>query len=285
METPYEKRFNELVARMVRKLETVIVTKIYKSRNREKIVAEELEQLNHVFMYFFMFNSFVEKEIITFCENYSRGIPIDDQVNELILVKEKWNESKKNNIYNSEITSKYQLEEIDYYNQIRSPNYIIGCFARFISVYKIIKLLSVQYEEIQDKYQCLYQDINYKNQYNQYYYLTDEQLIKQPTKLIEKKIIKSLIIDNANPNIIKWTGENNDFYKLIYSLHKSKLLNNGDGDITKIVPIIASFLSIELSNSWQSSFSQHKNKNNNDYNHFELFDKLRESYKSILEKK
>ncbi len=285
METPLEDRLNELVPRMVKKLETVITLRIDKARFKKTIIEEELMQLNHVFMYFFKSNSFVEKQIITFCENYSRGVPIDNQVQNLILGKKRKVNFENGIKQKLEITSSYQLEEIKFYNYIQSPEYIIGCFARFISIYKTIKIFGVKYEEIQEKYQCYFGDQTYKNSYNQYYYLTDEQLVSPNEKIVNKVIDNSIVLVNDNTPRIKWTGSKNDLYKLVYSLHELKLINDGEGDITKIIPVIGHILGVEIKGSWQSSFSQHRNSNNNDYNHFELFDNLKESYNSILNKK
>ena len=84
---------------------------------------------------------------------------------------------------------------------------------------------------------------------------------------------------------IKWTNKDNknDFVKIIYAMHEAKLINNGEGEITKIVEYLGSVFNVGLSKSWQSNLSKNKNDQNTDYDHTQIFDKIKKAYKDYLE--
>ena len=79
---------------------------------------------------------------------------------------------------------------------------------------------------------------------------------------------------------IKWTGDENknQFVQLIYGLYKAKLLNNGEGEITKIIEDLSNLLKVDLNKNWQSNHSGSIHQQNNDYNP-EIFDKRKNAYK------
>jgi len=142
-----------------------------------------------------------------------------------------------------------------------------------------------------------------KNEYNQFLKLL---LIKHKEILVNGKIdliIGSYITDktidrqkeenkkiqegkNSNISIIKWTNNTNknDFVKIIYALYEAKLINNGEGEITKIVEQAATAFGVELGKNWQSNFSKNKNDQNADYDHAAVFDKLKKAYQEYLKK-
>ena len=101
------------------------------------------------------------------------------------------------------------------------------------------------------------------------------------------KIDQEEISEQPEKVEIKWTNGNNktDFVKLIYGFHKAKLINNGKGDITKIVESLGHEFNVELGKGWQSNLSKNKNVRNNDYDSLEIFDRIKSAYESYLKEK
>ena len=67
---------------------------------------------------------------------------------------------------------------------------------------------------------------------------------------------------------VQWTANRDnktEFVQLIYALHEAGYLNNGTGEITKIVESLADTLSVSLSKNWQSNLSASIHKSNSDY--------------------
>lgn len=67
---------------------------------------------------------------------------------------------------------------------------------------------------------------------------------------------------------VQWTASRDnktEFVQLIYALHEAGYLNNGTGEITKIVESLADTLSVSLSKNWQSNLSASIHKSNSDY--------------------
>ncbi|MBI2722211.1 MAG: RteC domain-containing protein [Bacteroidetes bacterium] len=84
---------------------------------------------------------------------------------------------------------------------------------------------------------------------------------------------------------IKWTGKKdnkNEFVQLVYGLHKAGLINQGKGEITKIVESLAEAFKIELGKGWQANHSSSIHKANKDYE-APVFAKIREAYKTYVE--
>ena len=78
----------------------------------------------------------------------------------------------------------------------------------------------------------------------------------------------------------KWTGSKdnkNEFVQLVYGLHQTGLIENGTGEITKIVEGLAEFLNLELSKNWQSNHSSSIHRVNSDYQP-PIFDKIKKNY-------
>lgn len=79
---------------------------------------------------------------------------------------------------------------------------------------------------------------------------------------------------------INWTGKRdnkNEFVQLIYALHEAGLINNGTGEITKIVDALAEAFNIKLSKNWQSNHSNSIHRQNRDYEPT-IFKTVQEAY-------
>ncbi len=90
---------------------------------------------------------------------------------------------------------------------------------------------------------------------------------------------------NTKKPKINWTNGNNknDFVKIIYAMHKAGLINNGFGDITKIVESLSYEFNVGLGKGWQSNFSKSKNYQNAEFDSCEIFERLKASFKEYLE--
>ncbi len=83
--------------------------------------------------------------------------------------------------------------------------------------------------------------------------------------------------------LVKWTdGKNkNSFVKLIYSLHHSKYIDKGEGEVTNTVESLAPIFGLEL-NDWESNFSKGITEQGYAYDHGAFFDDLKNSYLEIV---
>ncbi|MEO9209685.1 MAG: RteC domain-containing protein [Ginsengibacter sp.] len=106
-----------------------------------------------------------------------------------------------------------------------------------------------------------------------------EFLDKGDHEAINEKTKKKLVDPEKTKKIVTWTNGNNtnDFVKLIYTLHEAKLINKGNGEITKIVESLAPVFGIELKD-WQSNFSKGIHAQRLDYNHGAFFENLKKTY-------
>jgi hypothetical protein len=284
MNTPYEDKLNELVPRMTRLIDYRFSENVKKARNKQIVVEEYLNDMRLLYICFSTSNPKLKELIDEFCYYYSRGIAIDG------LVNKKFNEIellKKSLKSNKSLKLGLSEDELKYIEKFKFPSRIVVFLSKFAALYEFMKLKGTDFKEIQDKFnQSFFQsDDEELKSFQKYFELTDGTPLNLSPQISHSFNEAKSQLDKSDLNKIKWTGDKNDLYKLVYSLHALKLINEGKGDITKIIPVIGSLLGVEIKDSWQSSFSQHRNSNNNDYNHFELFDKLKESYKSILDKK
>ncbi len=86
---------------------------------------------------------------------------------------------------------------------------------------------------------------------------------------------------------IKWTGKKdnrNEFVQLIYGLHEAGLLNNGKGEITKIVEALAEVFDLKLSDNWQSNLSKSIHNATSSYEP-EIFDAIKTAFSGYCAKK
>ena len=83
---------------------------------------------------------------------------------------------------------------------------------------------------------------------------------------------------------IQWTGtkdNKNEFVQLVYGLFKAKLINNGEGEITKITESLARAFKVDLSPNWQGNLSSSIHKSNIGYNP-QVFDKINKAYQEYV---
>lgn len=90
------------------------------------------------------------------------------------------------------------------------------------------------------------------------------------------------IVNKTYP--VFWTGGENktQFVQLIYGLHKAKLLNNGEGEITKIVTQLAEMLNVDLGKGWQKNHSDSIHRNSYGYKPT-IFEQISSAYLSYFE--
>ncbi len=83
-----------------------------------------------------------------------------------------------------------------------------------------------------------------------------------------------------NSSIIQWTNPDNknDFVKIIYALHEAKLINDGEGEITKIVEYLGNVFNVGLASSWKTNLAKSINNQNSDYNQKKIFELLGDVY-------
>lgn len=86
--------------------------------------------------------------------------------------------------------------------------------------------------------------------------------------------------------LVKWTNgkKKNNFVKLIYALHHSGLIDNGEGEVTNTVEALAPIFGLEL-NDWESNFSKGITEQGYTYDHGAFFEDLKKSYLQIVETK
>lgn len=80
--------------------------------------------------------------------------------------------------------------------------------------------------------------------------------------------VEKLEIKKQHHTIVKWTGNKdnkNEFVQLVYGLHQAGYINEGKGEITKIVEALSDVFNIHLGENWQSNHSSSIHKVKNDY--------------------
>jgi hypothetical protein len=85
---------------------------------------------------------------------------------------------------------------------------------------------------------------------------------------------------------IEWTaqkGNKNEFVQLVYALHQAEYINNGKGEIMKIVRAMAEALNFKLSDNWHSNHYNSISRQNSDYEP-KIFKTLQESYEKYSKK-
>lgn len=106
------------------------------------------------------------------------------------------------------------------------------------------------------------------------------QQIKERLSLLSIKTDKTSHAENITLYPVIWTGSrnnNNEFVQLIYGLYQAGYLNEGSGEITKIVESLASILKISLGKGWQSNLSSSIHKSKKDYEP-PVFEKIKQAY-------
>ncbi|HEY1047796.1 MAG TPA: RteC domain-containing protein [Bacteroidia bacterium] len=104
----------------------------------------------------------------------------------------------------------------------------------------------------------------------------EQQVVAETKEKRKKETIK----------LLKWTDgkTKNNFPKLIYALSRAGLLENGKGEITKIVDKLAPVFGLELGD-WESNFSSGITGQSLGYDHGAFFDNLKNSYLEIVDER
>lgn len=137
-------------------------------------------------------------------------------------------------------------------------------------------------------------------------YLGEEEKALKKLALNERKLLKLVIRHTAFREIqkqlptmfeglentplvthhpIKWTSKKdnkNEFVQLIYGLYKAGLINEGKGEITKIVESLAGVFKIDLGKGWQANHSSSIHKAKNNYQP-PVFNKIKEAYQQYMQ--
>lgn len=106
------------------------------------------------------------------------------------------------------------------------------------------------------------------------------QQIKERLSSLSIKADKTSQAENITLYPVIWTGSrnnNNEFVQLVYGLHEAGYLNEGNGEITKIIESLASILKISLGKGWQSNLSSSIHKSKKDYEP-PVFEKIKQAY-------
>jgi hypothetical protein len=110
-------------------------------------------------------------------------------------------------------------------------------------------------------------------------------------KMIEKRLPTMFLEPETGKNgkptnqVVKWTGSKdnkNEFVQLMYGLYESGLINNGKGEITKMVETLAETFDLKLSQNWQSNHSASIHKAKSEYEP-PVFNKIKKAYKDYTE--
>jgi len=114
-------------------------------------------------------------------------------------------------------------------------------------------------------------------------FMTVQQLKQRLPDLL---LAEQAPVQNENTYPVQWTASRDnktEFVQLIYALHEAGYLNNGTGEITKIVESLADTLSVSLSKNWQSNLSASIHKSNSDYQP-PIFGKIATAYGMYAER-
>ncbi|MBA3705506.1 MAG: RteC domain-containing protein [Bacteroidetes bacterium] len=138
-------------------------------------------------------------------------------------------------------------------------------------------------------------------------YLSEEEQALKKLALDQRKLLKLLIRDTAyrviqkklpsmfnepenspatkTNHAIKWTTKKdnkNEFVQLFYGLHKAGFVNEGKGEITKIVENLAEVFNVDLGKGWQANHSSSIHKAKNNYQP-PVFNKIKEAYQQYMQ--
>lgn len=105
-----------------------------------------------------------------------------------------------------------------------------------------------------------------------------DEIVSEPLISIDGEFSEAERIALNWTNLISTKENKNDFVQLIYALHQAGYINQGRGEITKIVEQAASVFNVKLGNNWQSNHSASIHKAKRDYEPA-IFKKIQEAYK------
>lgn len=249
--------FEELLNRYTLMVERNIEKRYTKAKDKE-FVRKEIEKEFALLNVIQVIGEHKEKMVDTFLTYYKRG----ERMEETLLFIRK--------VYGEDVKDELDFRKVE--NGVSLPIYISDEekeLREFVLSTKKLKHFFIRYLaflEIEKNLTSLF---------------IKSDLMPSLTKEIQFEDKKAPETNSSNPVLIKWTGsrENrNEFVQLIYGLHSSGFINNGKGEITKIVEALANIFDIDLSKNWQSNHSSSIHKSKNDYEP-KIFNSIKDAYK------
>lgn len=249
--------FEELLNRYTIMVERNIEKRYTKAKDKE-FVRKEIEREFALINVIQVVGEHKEKMVDTFLTYYRRGESMEET---LLFIRKVYGEDVKDELDFRKVENGVSLqiyisaEEKELREFVMSAKKLKHFFIRYLAFLEIEKNLASLFIK--------------------------SELMPALTKEIQLENKKASEINSNNPVLIKWTGsrENrNEFVQLIYGLHSSGFINNGKGEITKIVESLASIFDLELSKNWQSNHSSSIHKSKNDYEP-KIFNSIKDAYK------
>jgi hypothetical protein len=234
------------------------IEKRYKKAKDKEFVRKEIEREFAFLNVIQVAGEHKEKMVDTFVTYYKRGENIEEV---LLFIRKVYGEDVKDELDFRKIENGVSLpiyisnEEKELREFVMNAKKLKHFFIRFLAFIEIEKNLRVLFIK--------------------------SDILPALTKEIQVENEKAAQASINNSALIKWTGsrENrNEFVQLIYGLHSSGFINNGKGEITKIVESLASIFDIDLSKNWQSNHSSSIHKSKNDYEP-KIFNSIKDAYK------
>jgi len=234
------------------------IEKRYNKAKDKEFVRKEIEREFAFLNVIQVAGTYKEKMVDTFVTYYKRGEKVEEV---LLFIRKVYGEDVKDELDFRKIENGISLpiyisdEEKDLREFVMNAKKLKHFFIRFLAFIEIEKKLTTLFIR-NDIMPVLSLEIQCENE----------------------KIAHDSINNSA---LIKWTGsrENrNEFVQLIYGLHSSGFINNGKGEITKIVESLANIFDIDLSKNWQSNHSSSIHKSKNDYEP-KIFNNIKDAYK------
>ncbi len=249
--------FEELLNRYSIMVERNIEKRYNKAKDKE-FVRSEIEREFAFLNVIQVAGEHKEKMVDTFVTYYKRGENVEEV---LLFIRKVYGEDVKDELDFRKVVNGVSLpiyisdEEKELREFVMNPKKLKHFFIRFLAFKEIEKNLRVLFIK--------------------------SDILPSLTKEIQVENEKAAQASINNSALIKWTGsrENrNEFVQLIYGLHSSGFINNGKGEITKIVESLANIFDIDLSKNWQSNHSSSIHKSKNDYEP-KIFNSIKDAYK------
>ena len=249
--------FEELLNRYSIMVEGNIEKRYNKAKDKE-FVRKEIEREFAFLNVIQVAGEHKEKMVNTFVTYYKRG----ENVEELLLFIRK--------IYGEDVKDELDFRRVE--NGVSLPIYIsdeekeLREFVMNVKKLKKFFIRFLAFIEIEKNLRGIF---------------IKSDILPALSKEIQVENEKAVQTSINNSTLIKWTGsrENrNEFVQLIYGLHSSGFINNGKGEITKIVESLANIFDIDLSKNWQSNHSSSIHKSKNDYEP-KIFKSIKDAYK------
>jgi hypothetical protein len=251
MENKYEQRLQKLIPVFYRYFDNEFEKKVIVARNKRIIAEDLIKDFNSFKAVLSIMDDYQKNLISKFSEDFSRGIPID----ELIITES--TKIQKNITDGIEINS----ELIGFSNPYR----MVILFAKFAAYHEFIKSKKNIFDELYDENnQVIYE---YRDIEKALFNLTDIEFVMK----------------NITSEIV-WTGSKINFIKIMYALFLSGNINDGKGQITKIIPDAAKLLGVKNLGAWSSDLSMHLNTTKKDDLPVEIFYELHDVFKDYAKK-